>query len=149
MRFTQMSIIALLWTAFSVNANGTGGIMLIMQHDRLKHKAEDEVIVPGLPSDGFIFSRQYYRSGADFFVCDGISSDKGKVVAIGGGCSVKIRVVPPWYSLKGVSYTYEHIGAGLTLQQHLDKEIGEGLTKPVSVGLKGNALIVFYKKVKD
>lgn len=140
-------IIAFSGATFTANANGTGGIMVLIQNTKMK--TSNETTVPAVPSDGFIFSKQFYRSGADFFVCDGITSDKGKVVADGEGCSVEVKKIAPWYSFSGIFYTYEHIGTGFTLQQYLDLEVGKGLTKPVSVGLKNNRLIVFYKKVKD
>lgn len=147
--FTQVLLFALLGTTFTVKANGIGGVIYMMQN--IQHKKIDNNIdiLPSVPSDGFIFANQYYRSGADFFVCNGINSNQGKVVAMDKGCSVQIKEEAPWYSISSISYTYKQIGSGLSLQQYLNKVIGQGLTKPVSVGLKGNKLIVFYKKNKD
>lgn len=146
--FTQVLLFALLGTTFTVNANGTGGVIYLMQNIQHK-KIDNRDILPSVPSDGFIFANQYYRSGADFFVCNGIRSNQGKVVAMDKGCSVQIKGKAPWYSISSISYTYKQMGSGLSLQQYLDKVIGQGLTKPVSVGLNRNELVVFYKKNKN
>lgn len=98
-----------------------------------------------IPSQGEAFvkvSSGYFRDGPVIRICeDGL-------FALRDACAKRERIIPPWYSLRGVYYEYEPVNDGVTPQEYLDLMFGVGKTdfQGLSPARRGS-LYIFYNMI--
>lgn len=144
--------IILLVLLVPLQASGSGGaaaaLMILQMRDRDR---EDPVPTPN-GADGFVIAKQWYvAAGGEFRICP-TRIHQQRIVAKRGGCYAKIRHEDGFFALswKAYHYEYERVGDGQALQTFLDREIGPGLTRFVSVAPRSsrdNWLLVFYRLI--
>lgn len=143
-----MKLILILFAVLLNSQAYASGAAYLMIQNGLAKSNDQAQFSTAVKADGYLVVHSFYFDGPTIMICPG--QEGGNVVVHEGACALKETKRLPFFSFSwsGVEHSFKSLGAGITMQQYLDKRFGVGAVNFAGIsprtGRLEESLFVYY-----